>query len=252
MVDLAPHHPQASGGLSTAEAARLLREQGRNELPKDPGPTLLGRVAAQLRDPMILLLCGALVLVLAVGDRPDAVIIAAVIVFNTAIGVVQDVRAQHAVDALSRMVVPVVHVWRDGRLGELAAAELVPGDVVRLEAGDVVPADVTLVEGASVEVDEAAMTGESVPVSRDPGSALFAGTVLTRGHGVGRVVSTGSTSALGGIAAMVSGRVRPTPLQRRMGILSRQLVFVTSLLCLLVGGWPSSRVSRGREPRSWR
>ena len=103
-------------GLTSSEAARLLSAHGRNELPAEPGPTIVSRVRHQLRDPMILLLCGAFVLVVAVGDRPDAAIIAAVVVLNTVIGVVQDVRAQHAVDALSRMAAPVAQVWRDGRL----------------------------------------------------------------------------------------------------------------------------------------
>ena len=93
-------------GLASADAVRLLAEHGRNELRADPGPTILSRIGHQLHDPMILLLCGAFALVVAVGDRADAAIIAAVVVLNTAIGVVQDVRAQHAIDALSRMAAP--------------------------------------------------------------------------------------------------------------------------------------------------
>ncbi len=221
-------------GLTSSEAARLLSAHGRNELPAEPGPTIVSRVRHQLRDPMILLLCGAFVLVVAVGDRPDAAIIAAVVVLNTVIGVVQDVRAQHAVDALSRMAAPVAQVWRDGRLRALPAAELVPSDLVRLEAGDVVPADLSLVDAVAVEVDESAMTGESVPVARAVGEELLAGTVVTRGRGRGIVLRTGTGSALGQIAALVGGRVRPTPLQRRLGALSRQLVIVTGALCAVV------------------
>jgi Ca2+-transporting ATPase len=224
----------AGGGLSTEEARRLLAEHGRNELPNEPGPTVFGRVAHQLRDPMILLLLGALLLVVAVGDRADAIIIAAVIVLNTTIGVVQDVRAQHAIDALSRMAAPVTTVWRDGQLVELPAGELVPGDLVRLEAGDIVPADLLLLKAAAVEIDEAAMTGESLPVPRAAGDEARSGTVVTKGHGTGCVVRTGPDSALGQIAALVGGRVRATPLQRRLGRLSRQLVVATSALCLAV------------------
>ena len=223
-------------GLASADAVRLLAEHGRNELRADPGPTILSRVGHQLLDPMILLLCGAFALVVAVGDGADAAIIAAVVVLNTVIGVVQDVRAQHAIDALSRMAAPVAWAWRDGRLGQLPAAELVPGDVVRLESGDVVPADLLLLEAAAVEVDEAAMTGESLPVARAIGDELLSGTVVTRGRAVGTVVRTGPGSALGRIAALVGGRVRPTPLQRRLGILSRQLVLVTGALCVVVLG----------------
>jgi len=223
-----------SDGLSSQEARRLLAEHGGNVLPSEPGPTLAGRIAHQLRDPMILLLCGALVLVVAIGDWADATIIAAVVVLNTTIGVVQDLRAQHAVDALSRVAAPVAWAWRDGALAALPAAELVAGDLVRLEAGDVVPADLLLAEAASVETDESTMTGESVPVPHGPGDEALSGTVVTKGHAVGRVVRTGSDSALGRVAAMVGGRVEPTPLQRRLGAFSRQLVAVTGALCLVV------------------
>ena len=206
-------------GLTSDRAARLLAEHGRNELPADPAPSVVARVLHQLRDPMIMLLLAALLLVVLVGDTADAVIIGAVVVLNTVIGVVQDVRAQHAVDALTRMAAPVARVRRDGRLTELPAAELVPGDLARVEAGDVVPADLLLVETAGVDVDESAMTGESVPVSRTVGQELLSGTALTKGRAVGTVVRTGSSSALGRISALVSGRVRPTPLQQRLGLL---------------------------------
>ena len=225
-----------SEGLTSQEAHRLLAEHGGNELPSEPGPTVAGRVAHQLRDPMILLLCGALVLVVAVGDWADATIIAAVVALNTTIGVVKDLRAQHAVDALSRVAAPVARVWRDGALVALPAAEIVPGDLVRLEAGDVVPADLLLVEAQALELDESTMTGESVPVRHEPGDEALSGTVVTKGRALGHVVRTGSDSALGQVAAMVSGRVRPTPLQRRLGTFSRQLVVVTGALCLVVLG----------------
>ncbi len=222
-------------GLSTAEAARRLAEHGPNDLPAGRVPGVPSRIGHQLRDPMILLLCAALVLVLAVGDRPDAVIIAAVVVLNTAIGVVQDVRAQRAVDALTRMAAPRAQVWRDGQLQEVVSAELVLGDTVRLEAGDVVPADLVLDQSSSLQVDEAAMTGESVPVGRQRGDELLSGTVVTRGLGTARVVRTGADSGLGRIAALVAGTgVRPTPLQLRLARLSRQLVLLVAVVCVVV------------------
>ena len=209
-------------GLTTVQATERLAEHGANDLPHQPVPGIVARIGQQLRDPMILLLCGALVLVLAVGDRADAVIIAAVVVLNTAIGVIQDVRAQRAVDALSRMAAPRAHVWRDGVLRDLAAGEVVPGDSVRLEAGDIVPADLLLVEASSLEVDESTMTGESLPVVRALGEEVVSGTVVTRGRGIGRVVRTGGDSGLGRIAALVAGAgLRPTPLQRRLARLSQ-------------------------------
>jgi len=227
----------ARTGLSSEEAARRLVEHGPNELPPEASDGLLARVGQQLRDPMILLLCGALVLVVAVGDRADAVIIAAVIVLNTTIGVVQDVRAQHAVDALSRMAAPRAHVWRDGVLADVSAADLVPGDSVRLEAGDIVPADLLLVDASSLELDESTMTGESMPVPRNLAEEVVSGTVVTRGRGIGRVVRTGADSGLGRIAALVAGAgLRPTPLQIRLARLSRQLVLVIGVICVAVFG----------------
>jgi Ca2+-transporting ATPase len=213
-----------------------LAEHGANLLPVVRGPGVLDRVLRQLLDPMILLLSGALVLVLAVGDLPDAVIIAAVVVLNTTIGVVQDWRAQRAVDALRDLTAPMAHAWRDGALHTVPAARLVPGDLVRLEAGDIVPADVRLVEATSVDVDESAMTGESLPVGRGRGDELSCGTVLTRGLGLGLVVRTGADSSLGRLAALVGTHVPPTPLQRRLAGLSRQLVVVVGAVCILVGG----------------
>jgi Ca2+-transporting ATPase len=222
-------------GLTTLEASRRLVEHGANELPLERSMGLLARIGNQLRDPMIMLLCGALVLVVAVGDHADAVIIGAVIVLNTTIGVVQDVRAQHAVEALSRMAAPRAHVWRDGVLMEVAAGDVVPGDSVRLEAGDIVPADLLLVEASSLEVDESTMTGESMPVRRDVAEEVVSGTVVTRGRGIGRVVRTGGDSGLGRIAALVAGAgLRPTPLQRRLARLSQQLVLVVSVICVAV------------------
>jgi Ca2+-transporting ATPase len=224
-------------GLTSLEASRRLAEHGSNELPHEASVGLAARVGQQLRDPMILLLCGALVLVVAVGDRADAVIIGAVILLNTTIGVIQDVRAQHAVDALSRMAAPRAHVWRDGALVDVTASDVVPGDSVRLEAGDIVPADLILVEASSLEVDESTMTGESMPVPRVLAEEVVSGTVVTRGRGVGRVVRTGADSGLGRIAALVAGAgLRPTPLQLRLARLSRQLVLVTGVICVAVFG----------------
>jgi Ca2+-transporting ATPase len=234
MTDTVPV-PLEQSGLRTAEAVRRLGEHGPNSVPRPRRRSAPARVLAQLRDPMILLLCAALVVVIALGDVSDAVIIAAVIVLNTTIGVVQEVRAEIAIAALDRMAAPRARVLRDGRIVDVDAAELVPGDVARLEAGDVVPADLLLIEAVGLEVDEASMTGESVPVQRAVRNEVMSGTVVTRGRGNGQVVRTGADSGLGRIAALIASTgIRPTPLQQRLSRLSRQLVVVTALLCGLV------------------
>ncbi|MBC7309302.1 MAG: cation-transporting P-type ATPase [Tetrasphaera sp.] len=224
-----------SGGLTDAEAIRRLKEDGLNEVPAPPPTTLTARVLAQLRDPMILLLGAAFVVVLALGDVPDASIIAIVVLVNTAIGVVQERRAEQAMAALGRMAAPRAHVLRDGRVSDIEAIGLVRGDVVRLEAGDVVPADLVADEAVGLEVDESSMTGESVPVGRTVGDELLSGTVVTKGRGWGVVVRTGSESGLGRIAALIATtRTEQTPLQSRLRRLSRQLVVATAAVSVLV------------------
>lgn len=222
-------------GLTSAEAATRLAELGPNEVPSAPPVPLVRRILAQLADPMILLLIGAFVVVFVIGDVADAVIISAVVVLNTAIGVVQEVRAANAIAALEQVSAPRARVRRDGRWEEVSSRLVVMDDVVRLEAGDVVPADLRLVEAVSLDVDEASMTGESLPVSRREGDELLSGVVVTHGRGMGVVVRTGAQSGLGRIAALIAQtRLRSTPLQQRLARLSRQLVTVTAGLALLV------------------
>lgn len=224
-----------SGGLSYAEALRRLTDDGPNAVPAAAPTTLVARVLAQLRDPMILLLGAAFVVVLALGDVPDASIIAMVVLVNTSIGVVQERRAEQAMAALGRMAAPRAHVLRDGRVSDIEAIGLVRGDVVRLEAGDVVPADLVADEAVGLEVDESSMTGESVPVGRTVGEELLSGTVVTKGRGWGVVVRTGAESGLGRIAALIATtRTEQTPLQARLRRLSRQLVVATAAISFLV------------------
>ena len=192
-------------------------------------------MAGQLRDPMIVLLLAALVVVVLLGDVADASIIAAVIVLNTAIGVVQEVRAANAISALDQLSAPHATVLRDGHFVRIDSADVVTGDVVRLEAGDIIPADAVVVEAAALHVDESAMTGESVPVARGVDEELLSGTVVTRGRARALVSRTGADSGLGRIAtAIASVGNRPTPLQQRLSRLSRDLVGLTLGLCGLV------------------
>lgn len=228
-------HALGQRGLTGQEAARLLAEVGPNRAPRPRPRRLISRIATQLRDPMILLLLGALVVVVTLGDVTDAIIIAAVIVLNTTIGVVQEIRAANAIAALDRLSAPQATVLRDGQLVRIASENVVPGDLVRLEAGDVVPADGALIEAVALQLDEAAMTGESVPVARGRGDEVLSGTVVTVGRGFAVISRTGAESGLGQIAsAVMAGVTRPTPLQRRLSRLSRQLVALTLALAGLV------------------
>lgn len=239
-------HPSSPCGLSSVAAADRLAEHGPNVVPRGARPGVAQRVLMQLRDPMILLLLGACVVVTLTGDLADASLILVVICLNTAIGVVQDVRAANALEALERLASPTATVVRDGHRARISAADLVPGDHVILGAGDVVPADIGVTTAAGLQVDESAMTGESVPVARAVGSELLAGTVVTRGRAEGAVVRTGRDSALGRIAAaVIAAGDRATPLQIRLARLSRQLVVLALLLAAIV---LAMGVARGEPP----
>ncbi|MEO7060866.1 MAG: cation-transporting P-type ATPase [Lapillicoccus sp.] len=230
-------------GLSDEEAATRRLVHGDNRVVVRAPTPVWRRVVDQLRDPMILVLLAAAALTVATGDLKDAVIIAVVVVVNTAVGVIQEVRAGEAVAALSALTAPTARVRRDGVSQTLPADALVPGDVVELAEGDIVPADCELLESAALLVDEAAVTGESVPVEKarrlgtpDPveEGRLSAGTVVVRGRAVALVTATGPGSAMGRIAQLMDTGTTTTPLQRRLAGLGRLLAIGAGGLCLVV------------------
>ncbi|WP_225800954.1 cation-translocating P-type ATPase [Streptomyces sp. NK15101] len=221
-------------GLTQEEAARRFADTGPNEVTARKPVRLHTRVLAQLTDPLIMVLLGAVVLTLAIGDHPDAIVIGLVVLVNTTVGVAQEIRADNAVAALSALTAPHARVRRDGAVRDLPAAAVVPDDVLLVGEGDIVAADAELAEASAVLVDESMLTGESVPVDKDAGATLSAGTVVVRGRGVAVVTATGADSALGRIAALLDERREPTPLQRRLASLGRVLAAVTLALCVLV------------------
>ncbi|MFI8458585.1 cation-translocating P-type ATPase [Kitasatospora sp. NPDC085464] len=223
-------------GLTDEQVQRLLAVHGPNEVGAPPSPPLWSRVAAQLSDPLILVLLAAVALTVATGDHADAIVIGLVILVNTAVGVTQEIRAANAVAALSALSAPVARVLRDGEEREVAAATVVPGDVLLLAEGDIVPADAELADASALLVDESMLTGESVPVEKDVIGAggLSAGTTVLRGRAVAVTTATGADSALGRIATSLRPRPQPTPLQRRLAGLGRVLALVTVGLCLVV------------------
>jgi Ca2+-transporting ATPase len=211
-------------GLTTAQAAQLLERDGPNAVAPPPPRRLIGRIGRQLADPLVALLLVAAVVTTVLKDLPDTFVILLVVTVNTIIGVVQEVRADRAIAALDQLAAPTARVLRDGVDLLIPTADVVRGDLVRLEAGDIVPADLTLDDAYRVQVDESALTGESVTVQRDVGDDLSAGTVLVTGRAAGHVMRTGPASALGRITALVSAtRPGPTPLQRRLSGLGRVL-----------------------------
>ena len=244
-------------GLSAADAAQRFHHFGANVVVVAGGPGWLRRWAAQFHNPLIYVLLAAAAVTLAFGEFVDAGVIAGVVALNAVIGYVQESRAQRALDALARLVPAEATVLRDGAPRRLPAADLVPGDTVLLAAGDRVPADVRLAEVRSFEVDESALTGESVPVAKGTGAVLaetvpadrvnvaHAGTIVTRGSAVALVAGTGSATQLGSIQRLVSSTATvATPLTRKLAGFATQLsvvivgVAALTFVVALVRGMP--------------
>ncbi len=240
-------------GLSEREAARRLEKRGPNELARAEKPSLPARVLAQLRDPMILvLLVAAGVSLAASGGRDwlDGVIILVIVAVNAVISITQEDHAQQALEELRRMSSPQAKVRRDGQVKRIPAARLVPGDVMVLEAGDQVPADARILECSRLQVDESAMTGESVPVEKevrdslpentplgDRVNMLLSGTLVTAGRAVALVTSTGMETQMGRIAGLLlEGGEGETPLQRKMAEISKTLSFLCLGVCAVMFG----------------
>ncbi|MFI7707384.1 cation-translocating P-type ATPase [Nonomuraea sp. NPDC049480] len=221
-------------GLSSVEAAVRLERDGPNLLPQKPPVPLWRRVAAQLRDPLIIVLLVAAALTVATGDWTDTAVIMLVIIVNTSVGVVQEVRADRAITALSQLTAPTARVIRDGSQTEIPAADVVVSDLLVLAEGDIVVADATMVESAALLVDESSLTGESVPVDKTVGDPVSAGTVVVRGRGRALVTAVGVASASGRIASMMVKGAGLTPLQRRLVGLGRLLAGVAVALSALV------------------
>ncbi len=239
---------QSHEGLSTPEAARRLEKYGRNELAEKPRPTFLQLVIEQLNNFVVILLIVASVISALLGDWVEAGAILLIVVLNAVLGVVQESRAEEALAALKKLASPEAQVLRDGRRVTIPAAELVPGDIVFLEAGNFVPADIRLTEAVNLRVEEAALTGESVPVQKNAAAVLnenaslgdrkntaFMGTVVSYGRGRGIVVATGMHTQLGLIANMLQNvEEEETPLQQRLEQLGKLLGWGALAICGVV------------------
>lgn len=228
-----------AAGLSTHEAAHRLARYGPNELPHARPRSLLGVFLAQFQDFMVLVLLGATGISFFLGEVGDAATILLIVVVNAVLGALQEFRAERSLEALKEMSAPTARVRRDGAERKVPATEVVPGDLLLLEAGDKPAADARLLHAHELAVEEALLTGESVPVPKsaewvgDPRAPLgerrnmaFAGTTVVRGRGVGLVTATASGTAMGGIAQLLSEqKAEPTPLQKRLERLGRVLVW---------------------------
>ena len=240
-------------GLTERESAQRLERLGPNQLEPPRKPSVLARVLGQLKDPMILVLLGAAALSLAASggeDWLDGAIILIIVLVNGVISITQEDHAQQALEELRRMSSPQAHVLREGRAKKISAAALVPGDVILLEAGDMVPADARVMECSRLQADESAMTGESVPVEKgahdrlpeeaalgDRTNMVLSGTMITAGRGTALVVATGMDTQMGRIAnLLLEDKEGDTPLQRKMGEISKSLSFLCLSVCAVMFG----------------
>jgi Ca2+-transporting ATPase len=236
-------------GLSSDEVVRRRGEHGSNELDETPRDPAWKRLARQFKDLLILILLAAAVVSFVVsGELKTPIVVLVVVLLNAVIGFVQENRAEASLDALRRMLVLEVRVRRDGAMRTVPAAELVPGDVVAVEAGDRIPADGRLVEEVQLEVEEAALTGESLPVSKqvapvegsdvaiaDRTSMVHMQTTVTRGRGELVVTSTGMHTEIGRIAGLLrSAPGEKTPLQHQLDDLAHSLAKLAGVIVALV------------------
>jgi P-type Ca2+ transporter type 2C len=259
-IQSAPHSLEAAAverllrtdrleGLSTVEAAERLAGVGLNRLRPARRPAYARLALRQLADPLVLLLFGATLVSVAVGETAEAAAIGAVIVLNGVIGFIQEAAAERAVLALAESYVVPASVVRDGVEIGVAGEEVVPGDLLVLRAGSGVAADARVVSSGGLETDESALTGESLPVVKSPApveanaslaersSMVYAGTAVTRGGGRALVWATGRETQLGRIDLLAQGAKSPqTPLERRLALLARQMVLVGILLTIALAG----------------
>ncbi|MBQ8537711.1 MAG: HAD-IC family P-type ATPase, partial [Clostridia bacterium] len=244
-------------GLTTAQAQERLAKYGHNKLKDAEKPTLLQRFLSQLKDPMLIILMiaaavSAVTNVIAGESLAEVFIILIVVLLNAILGVFQESKAEAAIEALQTMTAATCKVLRDGKQVVLHSDELVPGDVVILEAGDSVPADGRLLESASLKIEEAALTGESVPVNKmidalglnagqddiplgDRKNMCYMGSTVVYGRGKALVTTTGMETEMGKIAgALAATEEGETPLQKRLDELGKTLSKLVLAICVFI------------------
>lgn len=244
-------------GLSAEQAVQRLERYGKNVLQEAKPKTLLAKFIEQFKNVMIFILLAAAVLSGILGEWTDTVIILLVVILNAVLGVIQENKAEQALEALKSMSSPQARVRRGGQVTEIKSEELVPGDLVLLEAGNVVPADVRLLEAASLKTEEAALTGESLPSEKQAGvlegsdlvigdrtNMAYMSSSVTYGRGVGVVTATGMDTEVGRIAGFISEAENEiTPLQKKLDELGKYFTFIILGVCLVIFivGWLEGR-----------
>ena len=236
-------------GLSSREVDARQLKVGKNILPTEDGFSWVQLILGQFTDVMVIILIVAAIISALLGEATDVIVILAIVVLNAMLGIYQEYQAEQALAALSRLQVPLVRVRRDDQVHEISAEELVPGDIVLIEEGDRIPADGRLIDTINLQIEEAVLTGESVPVAKETGAIAgdsrvavgdrlnmaFMGTVVNYGRGEMVVTSTGLKTEIGHIAALLlQVEEGTTPLQRRLNQLGRILAIAALIVVAIV------------------
>ena len=235
-------------GISSEEAQKRLEKYGPNALKEEAKQTMLSKIIAQFNDFLILILIAAAVISFFVGEKVDAVVIIAIVIVNAALGIYQEGKAEKSLEALQKMAAPNAKVLRNGNIEVIPSSNIVPGDIVILETGDIIPADLRLIESSNLKVEEASLTGESVPVEKDANitfnedaplgdraNMAYSSTIVSYGRGKGIVVGTGHDTEIGKIASMIQTyENESTPLQRKLNQLGKVLGIVVLAVCFVV------------------
>src|SRR5690554_1605064 len=248
---LSKYKVNPTSGLSESEAQRRLEQYGPNKLQTHKRKSIFMLFVSQLQDTLIYVLMGAVLITMLMGEYIDGIIISAVILINATLGVVQEVRAGNAIEALRNMSVPKALVKRDNQIKEISSEEIVAGDIIILDAGRYIPADLRLVESANLQIDESALTGESVAVLKDAEAVFsekyiplgdrsnlaYMTTLVTYGRGIGVVVGTGRHTEVGKIANILSEEENTkTPLEVRLDQLGKTLGKAAIVICMILFG----------------
>ncbi|MBG6185752.1 cation-translocating P-type ATPase [Flavobacterium sp. CAN_S2] len=239
-------------GIDEITVSERMCEHGKNEIEDTKKKSILQMILSQLSDFMILILIAAAIISGIIGDVTDTIIILAIIIINAIVGFIQEYRAEKAMEALKNMVANHARIMREGKMIDIPASDLVPGDVVVLEAGNVIPADIRFFETHQIKVDESALTGESNNVEKnteelpegnyalgDQTNMGYKGTSITNGRALGYVVATGMHTELGHIAKMIQTDETTTPLQKRLAAFGKRLSAVILIICTVIFfiGW---------------
>ena len=254
-------------GLDISQVSERLNEYGKNKLDEGQRKSLVVRLLGQMADPMVFVLIAAAVISGAVGEIADMIIILSVVILNSVLGVIQEGKAEKAIEALQQMSSPYSKVRRNGRVLQVKSEDIVPGDIVLLEAGDSIPADMRIIDASSLKVEEASLTGESVPAEKisdvltseknediplgDRRNMVYMGTSVVYGRGECVVVGTGMSTEMGKIAGIISRTENEkTPLQKKLSSLSKVLsigvlgisIFIFVFSVLKNGGFSGGHV----------